>query len=317
MASTVSRWWEARRRRVPKEKRLSTFTAATDAETSDILGSPPRPIRRIPINEKEDDSPVPRLKLNLSFRDPLVVQSEFHVESESELAAAKKTFSRPIRRVSITEWEGEGCVWEEQEKQSLSSSSSNTTKIPRSCFKLSSFFGSKNEKQHGQEEGLNGSTLEKSFQTQETSSVISDFSDLDCLGEWEEVSLSDSTASTVDSTNSSSLDCNFTSPSIEVEPHCSPTTASLEYRVQVPLKKTEHREESMQTTAMEMERSERENASLARRVAKIVDDEVNSESWQVRQQKRKARIQQAREDYLECLKALSSTETTASQASGF
>lgn len=42
---------------------------------------------------------------------------------------------------------------------------------------------------------------------------------------------------------------------------------------------------------------------LARKVAKL-EDTAKSESWQLRQQKRKERINQARTDYLECLEAL-------------
>ena len=48
---------------------------------------------------------------------------------------------------------------------------------------------------------------------------------------------------------------------------------------------------------------------LARKVAKL-EDTAKSESWQLRQQKRKERINQARTDYLECLEALNQSLTS-------
>lgn len=50
---------------------------------------------------------------------------------------------------------------------------------------------------------------------------------------------------------------------------------------------------------------------LARKVAKL-EDTAKSESWQLRQQKRKERINQARTDYLECLEALNQSFTSLS-----
>ena len=48
---------------------------------------------------------------------------------------------------------------------------------------------------------------------------------------------------------------------------------------------------------------------LARKVAKL-EDTAKSESWQLRQHKRKERINQARTDYLECLEALNQSLTS-------
>ena len=50
---------------------------------------------------------------------------------------------------------------------------------------------------------------------------------------------------------------------------------------------------------------------LARRVAKL-EDEVKSESFQIRRNKRRERICKAREDYLECLGALKQTALSVS-----
>lgn len=66
---------------------------------------------------------------------------------------------------------------------------------------------------------------------------------------------------------------------------------------------------SLRDSSVRSQSSDPHAEQLARKVAKL-EDTAKSESWQLRQQKRKERINQARTDYLECLEALNQSLTS-------